>query len=66
MACGGGIRVNWQVDAFPTDVSDEDMYAHCERVAQLLERRITKMSDMIIDGLGKDQIRDYLNELSEM
>ncbi|WP_274615471.1 MULTISPECIES: hypothetical protein [Vibrio] len=42
------------------------MYAHCEKVAQSLERRITKMSDMIIDGLGKDQIRDYLNELREM
>ncbi|MCS0238278.1 low molecular weight phosphatase family protein [Vibrio alginolyticus] len=62
----GGVRVNWQVDAFPTDGSDEDMYAHCEKVAQSLERRITKVSDMIIDGLGKDQIRDYLNELREM
>ncbi|HHF3151161.1 TPA: hypothetical protein ACPJ2A_002983 [Vibrio diabolicus] len=65
MACGG-VRVNWQVDAFPTEGSDEEVYAHCERVAQSLERRITKMSDMIIDGLGKDQIRDYLNELREM
>lgn len=62
-----GLRVNWQVDAFPADCSDEEKYFHCGVIGDSLERRLSIMGQILTEkDLDKDSIEQKLSELKNM
>lgn len=62
----GGLRINWQVDAFPEDCSEEEKYQHCALIYDSLERRLSIAEDVICENQDRNIIEAKLRDLKPM
>ncbi|CAM4421211.1 arsenate reductase/protein-tyrosine-phosphatase family protein [Vibrio agarivorans] len=61
-----GIRINWQIDAFPTGyhANKNSLYHHAALVTETLKPRILRMNEVLVDGLPSVLVSDYMKNLN--
>ncbi|MCB9866736.1 MAG: arsenate reductase ArsC [Phycisphaerales bacterium] len=64
---GGGVKVHWPMpDPSFLPGTEEERHEFCHRVAQRLELKITRMVDLILQGLPQAQLKAELDKLTDL